>query len=56
MRTTVTLDDELIAQAQELTGRSEVSAVVRMGLETSLWTRDARLQDAASSLGVLWRE
>ena len=33
MRTTVTLDDDLIAQAQELTGRSEVSAVVRMGLE-----------------------
>ena len=33
MRTTVTLDDALIAQAQELTGRSEVSAVVRMGLE-----------------------
>lgn len=23
---------------------------------TSLWTRDVRLRDAASSLGVLWRE
>ena len=33
MRTTVTLDDDLIARAQELTGRSEVSAVVRMSLE-----------------------
>jgi Arc/MetJ family transcription regulator len=33
MRTTVTLDDDLIARAQELTGRNEVSAVVRMSLE-----------------------
>lgn len=33
MRTTVTLDDDLVARAQELTGRSEVSAVVRMSLE-----------------------
>lgn len=33
MRTTVTLDDDLIARAQELTGRSEVSSVVRMSLE-----------------------
>lgn len=33
MRTTVTLDDDLIARAQQLTGRSEVSAVVRMSLE-----------------------
>lgn len=33
MRTTVTLDDDLVARAQELTGRSEVSAIVRMSLE-----------------------
>lgn len=33
MRTTVTLDDDLIARAQELSGRSEVSAVIRMSLE-----------------------
>lgn len=33
MRTTVTLDDDLIARAQQLTGRSEVSAIVRMSLE-----------------------
>lgn len=34
MRTTVTLDDELVQRAQELTGRSEVSALVRLSLET----------------------
>lgn len=33
MRTTVTIDDALVARAQELTGRSEVSALVRMSLE-----------------------
>lgn len=33
MRTTVTLDDDLVQRAQELTGRSEVSALVRMSLE-----------------------
>lgn len=33
MRTTITLDDDLVARAQELTGRSEVSAVVRLSLE-----------------------
>lgn len=34
MRTTVTLDDDLIRRAQELTGRSELSAIVRISLET----------------------
>jgi len=33
MRTTVTVDDELVAKAAELTGRDETSALVRMGLE-----------------------
>lgn len=33
MRTTVTLDDDLVARAQELTGRSEVSSLVRMSME-----------------------
>jgi Arc/MetJ family transcription regulator len=32
MRTTVTLDDELLARATELTGKSEKSALVRDGL------------------------
>lgn len=34
MRTTVTLDDDLVRRAQELTGRSELSAIVRLSLET----------------------
>ena len=32
MRTTVTLDDELVARAAELTGVSERSALMRAGL------------------------
>jgi len=34
MRTTVTLDDELMKQAQEYTGIKEKSALVRKALET----------------------
>lgn len=34
MRTTVTLDDDLVRRAQELTGRDELSAIVRLSLET----------------------
>jgi len=34
VRTTVTLDDDLVRRAQELTGRSELSAIVRLSLET----------------------
>ncbi|MEP9382671.1 type II toxin-antitoxin system VapB family antitoxin [Nocardioides sp. KR10-350] len=33
MRTTVTLDDELVARASELTGITEKAALVRAGLE-----------------------
>lgn len=33
MRTTVTLDDELVARATELTGITEKAALVRAGLE-----------------------
>ncbi|HEV7207972.1 MAG TPA: type II toxin-antitoxin system VapB family antitoxin [Mycobacteriales bacterium] len=33
MRTTLALDDELIAEAQRLTGVSEKSALVRAGLK-----------------------
>lgn len=32
MRTTVTLDDELVARAMELVGTSEKSSLVRAGL------------------------
>jgi len=34
MRTTVTLDDELLARAAELTGITERTALLRSGLET----------------------
>lgn len=40
MRTTVTLDDELVARAQELTGIAERSAVIREALR-SLIEREA---------------
>lgn len=33
MRTTVTIDDELLAAAQEYTGIEERSTLIRMGLE-----------------------
>lgn len=33
MRTTITLDDDLVATAQELTGTKEKSALVRQALE-----------------------
>lgn len=42
MRTTVTLDDEVLAQAAELAGVSETSAVVRRGLETLIRVESAR--------------
>lgn len=34
MRTTVTIDDELVARASELTGITERSALLRKALET----------------------
>lgn len=40
MRTTMNLDDELIARAQELTGVKERNTLVRMALE-SLIAREA---------------
>jgi Arc/MetJ family transcription regulator len=40
MRTTVTLDDELVAKAQSYTGHKEVSAVIRAAL-TALIEREA---------------
>ena len=42
MRTTVTLDDELVARAIELTGTSEKSALLRQGLETLVRVESAR--------------
>lgn len=44
MRTTVTLDDELLAKAQEATGISERSALIRAGLESLVqWEASRRL-------------
>ena len=42
MRTTITVSDELIARAAELTGRSEASALFRMGLEALIQRESAR--------------
>lgn len=42
MRTTVTVDDELLAQASELTGITERSALLRRGLETLIRLESAR--------------
>jgi Arc/MetJ family transcription regulator len=42
MRTTVALDDELVAKAQMLTGLKETSAVVREGLKALVERESAR--------------
>ena len=42
MRTTVTLSDDLIASAQELTGINERTELLRAGLETLIRVESAR--------------
>lgn len=42
MRTTVTLDDALLADAQELTGTRERSALLRQALEALVERESAR--------------
>ena len=42
MRTTVTLNDDLILRARALTGVTETSALVREGLETLIRVESAR--------------
>ena len=42
MRTTITLDDELVAAAQEYTGIMEKSALVRLALEALVQREAAR--------------
>ncbi|HET7880027.1 MAG TPA: type II toxin-antitoxin system VapB family antitoxin [Acetobacteraceae bacterium] len=42
MRTTITLDDELVAAAQEYTGVMEKSALVRVALEALVQREAAR--------------
>lgn len=41
MRTTLNIDDEKLARAAELTGVSEKTALVRMGLEALIARRSA---------------
>jgi len=42
MRTTLTLDDEIVAKAQDLTGLREKSALVREALEALIERESAR--------------
>ena len=42
MRVTVTLDDGVLARAQEITGEREISAIVRMALEALVERERAR--------------
>jgi Arc/MetJ family transcription regulator len=42
MRTTLALDDHLLAEAQRLTGTSEKSALVRQGLRALIERESAR--------------
>ncbi len=42
MRTTVTVNDELMERAAQLTGRDELSALVRLGLEALIERESAK--------------
>ena len=42
MRTTVTIDDDLLAKAAELTGVHENTALLRQGLQTLIRVESAR--------------
>lgn len=42
MRTTVTIDDDLLAKAAELTGVQENTALLRRGLQTLIRVESAR--------------
>ena len=42
MRTTLNVDDELVAKASELTGVHEPTALVRMGLEALIAQKSAQ--------------
>jgi Arc/MetJ family transcription regulator len=42
MRTTIVLDDELIAKAEKLTGQSEKTALVREALKALIQRESAR--------------
>ncbi len=42
MRTTIALDDDLLARARELTGTAEKSTLVRLGLQALIERESAR--------------
>ncbi|MGN6125879.1 MAG: type II toxin-antitoxin system VapB family antitoxin [Humibacter sp.] len=42
MRTTVTIDDDLMEKAAELTGRGDSGSLVRLGLEALIARESAR--------------
>lgn len=42
MRTTVTLDDALVAKAEQMSGKRERSVLVRLGLEALIERESAR--------------
>ncbi|MDR2895236.1 MAG: type II toxin-antitoxin system VapB family antitoxin [Propionibacteriaceae bacterium] len=42
MRTTVTLDDDLVSRASELLGIGERSTLIRLGLQLLIQTESAR--------------
>jgi Arc/MetJ family transcription regulator len=42
MRTTVTIDDKMMANAQRLTGLTEKSAIIRAGLKALIERESAR--------------
>jgi Arc/MetJ family transcription regulator len=42
MRTTVTIDEDLVARAAELTGRSETSALMKLGLQALIQRESAK--------------
>lgn len=50
MRTTVTIDDELLARASELTGITERSLLLRDGLKTLIRVESARRLAALGGL------
>lgn len=62
MRTTVTIDDDLLARASELTGETERSALLRAGLTTLIRVESARRlaalggSDPAASAGSRRRD
>ncbi len=46
MRTTITIDDDVVMRAREITGRTELSVLLRLGLERLIASETARRLDA----------